>query len=173
MNDDRAFRRPDSLRLGRHDYRSRGAYYVTLCSHERQRIFSTVVDCGPPRLSPLGEIARDTLLELPAHYRDVRVDEWVAMPDHIHAILWLRSEGLDDLPVEFSSLSEVVRGFKSLSAKRINRALGTPGAPVYQRGFFDRVIRDERELGDTRVYIRRNPQRWLDRYGAGVPASWR
>ncbi len=168
MNADARFQRPGSLRLSGYDYRSRGAYYVTVCCHERRHLLSRIVDCVEPVLTPFGAIARDTLLELPDRYRGVQLDEWIVMPDHIHAILWLRSGVGDESLQNFASLSEVVRGFKTDSAKRINKARGIRGSPVYQRGFFDRVIRDERELGEVRVYIRRNPQRWVERRGGSL-----
>ncbi|RLC57367.1 MAG: hypothetical protein DRI30_04340 [Chloroflexi bacterium] len=84
------------------------------------------------------------------------------MPNHVHGIVRLPA-GAAPLPtVEAGSLGAVVRAFKSASTLRVNRLRETPGARVWQRGYYDRIIRDEAELARVRQYIRDNPARWVE-----------
>ena len=112
----------------------------------------------------------------------MRLDAFVVMPDHVHGVLWIAEPfdasvraGLKPAPTQgpggggawgrVHSLSEVVRGFKTFSARRINEARGTPGAAVWQRGFYEHVVRGEADLDRIRFYIERNPARWAERHG--------
>src|SRR5579864_3319510 len=83
--------RVESIRLREWDYRSRGWYFVTICSHNRARIFGQVID-AQLKLSPIGLIAESELRTLHQHYENVFVDEHVVMPNHIHAIIMIDGE---------------------------------------------------------------------------------
>jgi REP element-mobilizing transposase RayT len=104
--------------------------------------------------------------ELPARFAAVELDAFVVMPNHIHAILvFSPPDGGAVAP-----LGAVVRGFKSLTAVRVNRLLGRSGEPLWQRDYYDRIVRDDAELDRIRTYIVNNPLQWsLDTEN---PANW-
>ena len=183
-----ALPRRKTLRLSSYDYAQPGAYYVTLCAQRRACIFGRVVD-GQMRLNEYGESVTACWLDLPGHYDHVRLDAFVVMPNHVHAVIGLR--GNDDTAVDQThdntvgaglrpaptvaddaatktnavapkrhALPEIVRAFKSFSARHINEIRNSPGAPVWQRTYYEHVVRSESELGRIRAYVRDNPARW-------------
>jgi len=169
-------RRRNALRLRGFDSASPGAYFVTVCTHRKACILGSVVD-GESRPSATGKIVAAGWQELPDHYPSLEPDSMVVMPNHIYAIVFLPGPvgaGLRPAPTphEGSSegrgegrrvtFSEVLRAFKSHSARRINIVRGTPGAPVWQRGFYEHVVRNEADLDRIRRYIEGSPQRWAE-----------
>jgi len=125
-------------------------------------------------LNVFGDIVYRQWHELPSHYPHVYLDAFVIMPNHIHGIVVLSDEGALPAPLvgagfetrpygcQRHALPEIVRGFKTYSARAINDARGTRGMPVWQRSFYDHVIRDERSLHCIREYIANNPARWAE-----------
>ena len=129
---------------------------------------------------------------MPDHYPRVRLDAFVVMPEHGHGIVVLGDThragsdrggdaravlkpaptggGVTTRPGVRHALPEVVRALKTFSARRINALRGTPGAAVWQRGYYERVIRNERELVLTRRYIETNPQRWQQNHEPTSPS---
>ncbi len=107
---------------------------------------------------------------IPDHFPGAAIDEFIVMPNHVHGIIWItetRSVGAQHAAplrpvVPAGSLAAIVRSFKSAAAKRINEFRGTRGPPVWQRNYYERIIRDEDELNDIRQYIRDNPKNWKD-----------
>jgi REP element-mobilizing transposase RayT len=148
---DRPPSRRTSLRLPDYDYATPGAYFVTVCIKDRKCILGEIRD-GEMHGSGLGRIAEETWLGLPHHYPEIGLDDFIVMPNHVHGLLWLNEPA--------SGLSEVIRGFKTFSAKRINQARRTPGQPVWQRRFYDHVVRSEHALDKIRAYILNNPAQW-------------
>jgi len=140
-----------SIRLRGYDYARCAVYFVTLCSKHRECVFGEVVD-GRVELSDAGRVVVDTWNELPRHYAGVVLDEMQMMPNHMHGNIVLMDR--------HHALSEIVRGLKTFSARRINQLRGTPGVPVWQRNYYERIVRDDNELQRTRVYIRNNPLDW-------------
>ncbi len=146
------------------DYTLPGAYFVTARTQQRGHVLADVHGTEFV-LSRAGHIVRDTLLELPKVFFDLELDQWEIMPDHVHILLWLHWNGITPPPgIRVPSLSEVVGRFKALSAKRIRREQGTAGGRFWQRGYYDRCIRDEADLEFTRGYIRHNRQAWLNEH---------
>lgn len=134
-------------------------YFITTASQDRAPLFGKVAD-GVFTASSHGQIVLDCWNSLPEHYPRVVLDAWQLMPDHFHGILLLTDPKLlGSTDERMPGLSEIMRGFKTLSAKRINQARNTPGAPVWQRGFHDRIVRSEAELDKFRAYIQTNPLR--------------
>lgn len=163
-----------SLRLKNYDYAQAGAYFVTLCTQNRACLFGEIVD-GQMRLHPAGREAGQCWLQIPQHFPNVELDEFVVMPNHVHGIVVLGDGGRGTVcrapttverfgrPVS-GSLPTVVRSFKSAVTKRINALHGSPGVSVWQRNYYEHVIRDEASLQDIREYIVNNPLQWtLDR----------
>ncbi len=166
--------RRKSIRLKGWDYTTPGAYFVTICTHQRAHLFGRVVD-GEMVLNEYGEIVREVWFELPKHYAYLELDAFVVMPNHVHAIIFLT-----DQPVEAGfkpastrrPLSEIVRALKTFSARRINAHRGTPGTPVWQRNYYEHIVRNERALHAIRRYIVENPLRWhLDRYNPNATGT--
>ena len=117
---------------------------------------------GEMHLNEYGEIVIDCWNALPQHYHHVELNDFVIMPNHVHGIVFLRA-GLKPAPTN-QPITEIVRAFKTFSAKKINQLRHTPGSSVWQRNFYEHVIRDDRSLKRIREYIDTNPQRWtLDR----------
>jgi len=171
-----------SIRLRGWDYTTPGAYFITICTYQRENIFAD---------ARFKEIVGNTWQAIPthSHAQHVRLDEWVVMPNHLHGILILENNvgrgeaigrgeatridgGMEKNPVSelprpygggkltSGSVGAVIGNFKSLVARRINNVRRTPGGKVWQRGYYDRIIRNERELNAVRQYIQENPLRW-------------
>ena len=149
-----------SMRLSHYDYSRVGAYFVTVCVQGRESLFGEIVS-GKVVLNRAGRSVEWTWASLPRHYAHAAVDEFVVMPNHVHGILILGelASGSSETPRRHG-LSEIVRAFKSFSARRINKGRGTPGYPVWQRSYYERVIRNDEEMREIRRYIRENPLRW-------------
>ncbi len=135
---------------------------MTICTHDKQRIFGEICS-GSTNLSPYGEIVTECWKDIPRHYRGVKNHVLVVMPNHVHGIVTLADDGgrsgykPDPTgPV----LSEVIRGFKTFSARRINEIRGSAGTAVWQRGYYDHVIRSEEEYRQIGEYIVSNPAKW-------------
>lgn len=159
-----------SIRLPGYDYRQAGAYFVTVCTYNRMMLFGDVVN-DEMRLNEAGRIVQATWDKLPEHYHHLELDEWVVMPNHVHGIITLVDThdvgaGLRSAPTPAGNkrhpLSKIIRAFKSFSARRINEHRSTPGVPVWQRNYYEHVIRNESDLHDIRHYIVHNPAKWAD-----------
>lgn len=153
-----------SIRLKDWDYRSPGLYFVTICTHERQNLFDN---------HEFRDIAVHALARIPQqeHARHVLVDTSIVMPNHEHVIFdFINFAEQADLnaPIgEFAnalvgSLGVVVGRYKTAVTTRINNLRNSKRANVWQRGYYERIIRNERELEATREYIIKNPERWAE-----------
>ena len=155
---DRQHRRR-SIRVPKKDYSRVGRYFVTICIHGRDCLLGEIEE-GEARLTYAGRTVQSTWDALPTHFPHSSLDAFVVMPNHVHGILILQELHPSSAPRH--SLGEVVRALKSFSARRINRRRGTPGAPIWQRNYYERIIRDENELEGVRRYIADNPSKWAD-----------
>ena len=169
-----------SIRLREYDYSTPGAYFITVCTYSRLLLFGRVVN-GKMEANRLGAVVEDCWSKLPDHY-DVALDAFILMPNHIHGVITIEDTpttvgaGLKPaLPAASDSnrhgVPEIVRAFKTFSARRINEMRASAGTPVWQRGFYDHVIRGENELDRVRTYIMDNPRRWPE--DVDNPANWR
>lgn len=163
------FRR-NSLRLSAYDYSKAGAYFITAVTHGRQSLFGEIQGKNV-LLSAAGIILRRCWESIPEHFPHAHCDAWIIMPNHLHGIIivdgkdgdmtgWAQRAAPLQGNVIPGSLGAVVRSFKSAAAKEINADRGTPGAPVWQRNYFEHIIRNDRDLAATRDYIQFNPLRW-------------
>jgi putative transposase len=158
------------------DYTQQGGYFVTICTHERRHLFGHIDKTGVMHCHEYGEIVWDCWRDLPNHYHNIQLDEFVVMPNHVHGIIFMidnsdmgveKREGLRTTPTpnKQHGLTEVIRALKSFSARRINQKRGVTGVAVWQRTFHDRVIRNETQLNRLREYTIHNPTSWAeDRY---------
>ncbi len=151
-----------SIQLEGFDYSRPDAYFVTICAHRRLCRFGEIEECEM-RLSEAGALARETWENLPAHYPHVILDAFVVMPNHIHGIIVLTDNvvgaGLKPAATRHG-LPEIVRAFKTFSARRINENRGVRAAPVWQRNYYEHIVRDEAALDRIRGYIAGNPANW-------------
>jgi len=156
-----------SIRLKDYDYSQAGAYFVTICTRDREGLFGEIAD-ELMRLSLSGDIVRACWDDLPRHYSHVALDVFVIMPNHIHGIIVLADPmvvgaGFKPAPTTVNKrhrLTEIIRAFKTFSSRRINELHNTPGRPVWQRNYYEHVIRNENDLDEVRKYIVNNPLKW-------------
>ncbi len=152
-------------RLPGYDYTQNGAYSVTICTKDRSPIlwnashFPRNVGDGSPVpqesfLSWIGAIVRQQITEIPVHYPSVTVDRYVILPDHIHLILFLHRDFGTGNPSP--TVGNVVGWLKYQTTKTVNAKCGTVGVKMWQRSFYDHVIRDERDYIETMQYIDNN-----------------
>jgi len=149
-----------SLRLHGYDYTRPGVYFVTICalSHQFGQVRSAEMV-----LSAVGAIARECWEGIPIHFKHVRLDAYVIMPDHLHGIVIFSDRPDRSAAVGHISpgaLGAVVRSFKSAVARQVHALRGSRHA-VWQRNYFDRIVRDQADLDTVRRYIRENPARWV------------
>ncbi|MBD2577883.1 transposase [Oscillatoria sp. FACHB-1406] len=146
-----------SIRLPGYDYASPGAYFLTLCLHNREPLFGEIVN-GEMHLNLYGKTVKTFWENLERHHERVKLDVFTIMPNHLHGIIELT----DVITPKAKSLSEIVRGFKTFSARRINQMRKMRNVPVWQRNYYEHIIRDERALEQIRQYVLENPQRWKE-----------
>ena len=148
------------IRLREYDYSQEGAYFVTICVQNRECLFGEITD-GVMTLSALGEIVREEWNGLTNHYSCMTLDAFVIMPNHVHGIILLHREELPSGDVKRKAeLSELIRAFKSYSARKINEVRQSKGSPVWQKRYYDIVIRGDEMLTRAREYIINNPYKW-------------
>ncbi len=166
-----------SIRLKGYDYSSAGANFVTICTQNRECLFGQVVG-EKIHISEIGAIVQAEWIRTPEIRNNVLIDEFIIMPNHLHGILFLRewddvgahcNVPLPDTPQTeqfgkstVNSIPTIIKLFKSTVTKQINELRGTPGKPIWQRNYFERVIRDDEELNRIREYIIYNPLKWAD-----------
>ena len=163
-----------SLRLKDYDYAQSGAYFVTIVTRGRACLFGEVLD-GDMQLNDAGRMVQSVWDDLPAHYPRLKPDEFVVMPNHIHGVIMLSDRitagdgdvgtdgraGFKPAPTNAQhGLLEIIRALKTFSAQHINELRHTIGASIWQRNYFEHVIRDEESLNRIRQYILDNPARW-------------
>ena len=167
------------LRLARYDYTRPGAYFVTICVQDRLPLLATVRE-SEMELSPAGQMVAAVWGQLGQHYRGVEVDVSVVMPNHLHGVITLRSpdaqgeadggnDGAVGIPVRPLSLSTLMRRFKTYTTHLYGKGVRSQEWPRYsgtlwQKSFYEHIIRSERDLHALRAYILANPSNWrLDR----------
>ncbi|MBA3873429.1 MAG: transposase [Anaerolineae bacterium] len=165
-------------RLAGYDYAQNGAYFVTICTHNREMLFGEIVD-GNMQLNNAGEIVLTCWNDLAKHYTQAEYDAFVIMPNHVHAIVVLVEDGRvsdpslrgafrptptspQPSPTKPHGLPQIIGSFKSFSARRINEKRDMSGVAVWQGSYYDHIIRDEADLNIRRQYILNNPSRWQE-----------
>jgi REP element-mobilizing transposase RayT len=208
-----------SIRLQNYDYSSEGAYFVTMCTQNRECLFGEIVN-GEMVLNEYGKIVEQCWFNLPNHYDNIKLDAYVIMPDHFHGIIFItdsvetvdsvdsvgaihelprhelpqrespqrespqrespqrespqresQPESLESPQQELSRqqqrrkmlLPKIIGRFKMNSAKQINLIRNTPGVSVWQRDYYEHIIRDVESLENIRNYIVQNPSKWNDK----------
>ncbi len=168
-----------SIRLAGYDYTQNGAYFVTICTYQRRCLFGEIVGEEMQR-NWCGEIAAACWQAIPNHFAAVKLDAFVVMPNHVHGIILIdtpdstmesaQGDGvgaqhaapLRTHPhvVQSGSLSAIVRSYKSAVANQINACHQTPGKRIWQRNYYEHIVRNDRALNAIREYILFNPAHW-------------
>ena len=144
---DYTIRKPN--RLQEYDYATAGAYFITICTKNRAKILSEVRSVGDDAYivpTPIGRLVDTYVQSIPG------IDKYIVMPNHIHMIICI-----DDGPMWASaptqSIPSRIRSFKTLITKEL-------GYSIFQRSYYDHIIRGEQDYGDVWQYIDQNPVRW-------------
>jgi len=161
-----------SLRLRHYDYSQAGAYFLTICSHYRTCLFGQISH-GSMYPNDAGRMVYEAWSELARRYPYVELDAFVVMPNHVHGIMFLDPDsdlagphaGSGDAVPERYPFGAIVGAFKSIATVAYIEGVhehGWPNFPgrLWQRNFYERVLRDERTLDRAREYIANNPAEW-------------
>ena len=185
-----------SVRLKGYDYSQAGAYFITVCVHNRECIFGKIEN-GKMILNDFGNIVADEWMKSAEIRDEIELDQFVVMPNHFHGIAIIvdisQQTRRGDRPVAPTwpiiptssapqiavastssksqktitptgpakkSIGALMAGFKSSVTKRINQIRNTPGEKLWQRNYYEHIIRNENELNRIRDYIIRNPSQW-------------
>lgn len=189
-----------SIRLKGYDYSLPGAYFVTVCTCQRECLLGEIHK-GEMRINELGQFVIRVWKDLPDHYPHVILDAFCVMPNHFHGIIILtgndhcrgesQTRPYDPTrpyhrtarpydpthpsdprpynpttsdstppPQKRHGLPEIVRALKSFSARLINQRRDTQGVPVWQRNYYEHIVRNEHELNTIRQYVYENPMKW-------------
>jgi len=144
------------------DYNSTGVYFITICTENRQKVLSWIVGgdvLDAPKnveLLPHGKIAEKYIHQLNNFYEDITVDQYVIMPNHIHIMLLVRDDGASRTSPptkQHSAVSRFVSTFKRFCNKEY-------GENIWQRGFYDHIIRNREDYEEHLRYIHENPTNW-------------
>ncbi len=159
-----------SIRFQEYDYSQPSAYFVTICTRKRECLLGEIFD-GKIVLNESGLIVHRVWNGLPVRFPHTTIDSFVVMPNHIHGIMVIYVGAIHESPLPGGPpkfrrrkmlLSKMVGFLKMNTAKRINCFRRTPGSPVWQRNYYEHVIRNEIDLDEIRQYIENNPAKWLE-----------
>lgn len=152
------------LRLDNFDYSSNGAYFITICLKIRENLLWQSVGAdiirpmGKIHLSEYGRIVKNAICEIPVHYDNAYLDKFCIMPDHIHLILFLLRENRDQcgriISAPTVNIPTIIGQMKRSVSKKI-------GFGIWQKSYYDHIIRNERDLNEIRKYIAENPLKWV------------
>jgi putative transposase len=173
--------RKNSLRLVNWDYAQSGGYVITICTHNRQCVFGEITD-NQMVLNPLSQLVHTIWFELTRYTSCILLDEFIVMPNHIHGIMMILDtpvgvapyghpmpvDGRAQEPSPTIGIPDIVNRFKSFSTAQYRQSVthsSNVNGKLWQRGYYDHIIRNEADLDRCRHYILNNPAQWaLDRY---------
>ena len=146
-------------RLTEYDYSTPNAYFITVCTQDRKNLFWTdagaAVDCPENiPLTNLGMMVKQVVYDIARHYPSITVDHAVVMPNHIHLLLQINTD-IDGRPMATPTISTVINQTKGVISKKA-------GFSVWQKGFYDHVIRSDNDYRDIWNYIEGNPGKWTE-----------
>ncbi len=149
-----------NYRLKNYDYSTPGSYFFTLCTKERRNYFWKRVGASIGRpsdicLSQYRYWVEEAIKNIPQKYPAVTVDSYIIMPDHIHLILTIHTDE-NGRPMVAPTTERIFKQFKGYITKKI-------GFPVWQKLYFDHVIRNQQDYNEHMLYIQENPQRWIEK----------
>jgi REP element-mobilizing transposase RayT len=147
-------------------------YFITICGLQRRCIFGQILE-NKALLSPIGKITKDCWIEIPQHFPNVKLETYVVMPNHLHGILTIDARSQKTKCKEETiilkeafgrpspgSIPTIVRSFTSAASRRARESGLVVGESIWQRGYFEHVLRNTRDFVETTNYILQNPARW-------------
>ena len=149
-----------TTRLKKYDYSSRGAYFITVCTENRENSLSSIVGEGSslPKLTKSGEVVEKWIISLSEKYPEVNVDCYVIMPNHIHLLISIaRKSGRED---PSPTVNSIVGWLKYQSTVDINNTITLEKKKIFQRSFYDHVVRNNDDYREIYKYICENPRNW-------------
>jgi REP element-mobilizing transposase RayT len=173
--------RRNSLRLKGFDYSTDGAYFITICTNNRICYFGEVAN-GQMNLNNPGSLVKESWIELPEHFKDIVLDEFVVMPNHVHGIIIILKElkelqennrgknysynkgSMNQIPTGTAlyypliTISLIIRYYKAKTSKVLHDKGNLDFR--WQRNFYDHIIRNETDFKNIQEYIFNNPQQW-------------
>lgn len=161
--------RRKNIRLKEYDYSQNGAYFITICTHNRNHLFGSIsvgqglCSCLPPEIevSKIGETIKNELMQLKDRYNSIKIDKYIVMPNHVHAIIVIENQtGQEQSPCP--TIMDVVCAYKSITTKLCNKNDGLAGRKILQTSFHDHIIRNEAEYLKIWEYIDTNSLKWQD-----------
>lgn len=158
---DKTIHNRQSIRMQGFDYSQEGSYFITICTYEKNQLFGEIIS-DEMKLNQIGVIVRANWISLPSRYKGIKIDEFVIMPNHFHGILTIVE------PVIGQTLGNMVGAFKSLVANQHLNLCKTQNMiyeKLWQRNYYEHVIRDEDDYARIANYIENNPLNWnTDQY---------
>ena len=166
-----------SIRLKDYDYSREGAYFITICTYNRKCVLGNVIN-GKMTLNQFGNIVLECWNSLTGRYTNIELDKFLVMPNHVHGIIKIIDNvgTIHELPLQRENcmnqqierrrmlIPKVVGYFKMNAAKQINIARNTSGMPLWQKNYYEHIIRNVDKLNKIKEYIQNNPLKWhLDR----------
>lgn len=148
------------IRLKEYDYSQNGAYYITLCTHKKQKLFGEISDATLSSFPNRPDLLIEKWLhETENKFTNTKLDYFVIMPNHVHLILFLTGDHIG------SPLPQIIDWFKTMTTNEyingVKKGLYKPFEKhIWQRSYFDHIIRNDEDLYNTRKYIEQNPPKW-------------
>ena len=170
LKQNRAFYSRRSVRLRDYDYSQAGLYFVTICTFQKACLFGEFRG-GKLILNELGKLVQKIWLQIPVSRANTTLDKFVVMPNHVHGIIGiLEDENTGKCATVTSSTKTLPSGslgatigqFKSVVTKQSRALPYPPRPPIWQRNYYEHIIRNENELNEIRKYILENPARWTN-----------
>ena len=148
-------------RLSDYDYSQNGVFHITLCTANHRKILSEVIPVGAIinrpqiKLSATGRIADSAIREIPVHYQSVSIEKYVIMPNHVHLLISINqaAENNNGRLIIAPTVSRIIKQFKSEVTKKA-------GFSLWQKGFYDHIIRNDADYESVWIYIDENPVKW-------------
>jgi len=175
-----------SIRLQNYDYSQPGTYFVTICTYKRECLFGQIID-GEMQLNKTGYLVQSIWESLHVRFPSIQLDTFIMMPNHIHGIILIAEDRVGaihrscrenqrhagtrrhELPLPQTRiqrrrmlLPKAIGYFKMNTAKQVNKMHDTRGTSLWQRNYYEHVIRSEDELQQIQEYILNNPARWFE-----------
>ena len=145
------------IRIDGYDYATPGAYFITVCTANKEKIFWDIVGADIIRpqkvqLSPIGQMVEEGILQISTHYENVVVEKYCVMPNHIHLILRIESDQSGRM-ISAPTISTIVGSMKRWVSRKT-------GKPIWQKSFYDHAIRNQCDYDEIWRYIDTNPVKW-------------
>lgn len=148
-----------AMRLKDYDYSQNGAYFVTICVQNRLCLFGEIVD-QEMQMNSAGEVIYEWWQKLPEKFSSISLDTAIVMPNHFHGIVLITDQRKHELP-------DLMQWFKTMTTNAYIQGVKQAGwaefpGKLWQRSYYDHIIRNEHDLSNIRLYIEGNPARWMD-----------